>query len=146
MFRSAGLLSRRMKMRLAGGWQSLRRKSRSWNSASVTAGVDLNPFQRRNGLRRRHRIDYVSNQGTTVISEDVEKSGHRIEVPINEKKVSRVWYLLPRQNAAPTQFQFRCHLSLDGVETQSVLPAVIQQRYMRIGLARTLFRQVILTP
>src|SRR5712671_760272 len=92
------------------------------------------------------RIDYVSNQGTTVISEDVEKSGHRIEVPINEKKVSRVWYLLPRENAAPTQFQFRCHLSLDGVETQSVLPAVIQQRYMRIGLARTLFRQVILTP
>ncbi len=95
---------------------------------------------------RLSRIDYVSNRGTTVISEDVEKSGHRIEVPINEKKVSRVWYLLPRENAAPTQFQFRCHLSLDGVETQSVLPAVIQQRYMRIGLARTLFRQVILTP
>ena len=95
---------------------------------------------------RLSRIDYVSNQGTTVISEDVEKSGHRIEVPINEKKVNRVWYLLPRENAAPTQFQFRCHLSLDGVETQSVLPAVIQQRYMRIGLARTLFRQVILTP
>jgi hypothetical protein len=95
---------------------------------------------------RLSRIDYVSNQGTTVISEDVEKSGHRIEVPINEKKVSRVWYLLPRENAAPTQFQFRCHLSLDGVETQSVLPAVIQQRYMRVGLARTLFRQVILTP
>jgi hypothetical protein len=79
-----------------------------------------------------------------VISEDVEKSGNRIEVPINEKKISRVWYLLPRVNAAPTEFQFRCHLSLEGVETQSVLPAVIQQRYMRIGLARTLFRQVIL--
>jgi hypothetical protein len=93
---------------------------------------------------RLSRIDYVSSRGTTVISEDVEKSGNRIEVPINEKKISRVWYLLPRVNAAPTEFQFRCHLSLEGVETQSVLPAVIQQRYMRIGLARTLFRQVIL--
>jgi hypothetical protein len=92
------------------------------------------------------RIDYVSNRGTTVVSEDVEKSGSHIEVPINEKKVSRVWYLLPRENAAPTQFQFRCHLSLDGVETQSVVPAVVQQRYMRIGLARTLFRRVTLTP
>ncbi len=95
---------------------------------------------------RLSRIDYVSNRGTTVISEDVEKSGRRIEVPINEKKVSRVWYLLPRVNAAPLQFQFRCHLSLDGVATQSDLPAVIQQRYMRIGLARTLFRHVTLTP
>jgi len=95
---------------------------------------------------RLSRIDYVSNRGTTVISEDVEKSGRRIEVPINEKKVSRVWYLLPRVNAAPLQFRFRCHLSLDGVETQSDLPAVIQQRYMRIGLARTLFRHVTLTP
>jgi hypothetical protein len=95
---------------------------------------------------RLSRIDYVSNYGTTVISEAVEKSGSRIEVPINEKKVSRVWYLLPRENAAPTQFQFRCHLRLDGVATQSVLPAVIQQRYMRIGPARTLFRRVILTP
>jgi hypothetical protein len=95
---------------------------------------------------RLSRIDYVSNRGTTVISEEIEKSGNRIEVPINEKKVSRVWYLLPRENAAPTQFQFRCHLSLDGVETQSVLPAVIQQRYMRVGHARTLFRRVILTP
>jgi hypothetical protein len=91
------------------------------------------------------RIDYVSNRGTTVISEDVEKSGSRIEVPINEKKISRVWYLLPRVNAAPTQFQFRCHLCLDGVETQSDLPAVIQQGYMRIGAARTLFRHVTLT-
>src|SRR5260370_20021494 len=53
---------------------------------------------------RLSRIDYVSNRGTTVISEDVEKSGHRIEVPINQKKVSRVWYLLPRHNAARTQF------------------------------------------
>lgn len=92
------------------------------------------------------RIDYVSNRGTTVIAEDVEKSGSRIEVPINEKKISRVWYLLPRVNAAPTQFQFRCHLSLDGVELQSVLPAVIQQRYVRIGLARTFFRHVTLIP
>jgi hypothetical protein len=90
------------------------------------------------------RIDYVSNRGTTVISEDVEKSGSRIEVPINEKKISRVWYLLPRVNDSPMQFQFRCHLSLDGVETQSVLPAVIQQRYMWIGLSRTLFRRVAL--
>ncbi len=95
---------------------------------------------------RLSRIDYVSNRGTTVISEDVEKSGSRIEVPINEKKISRVWYLLPRVNTAPTQFQFRCHLSLDGIETQSDLPAVIQQRYMRIGFARTLFRHVTLTP
>jgi len=95
---------------------------------------------------RLSRIDYVSNRGTTVISEDVEKSGSHIEVPINEKKVSRVWYLLPRENAAPTQFLFRCHLSLDGVETQSLVPAVVQQRYMRIGLARTLFRRVALTP
>jgi hypothetical protein len=88
------------------------------------------------------RIDYVSNLGTTVGSEDVDKSGSRVEVPINEKKISRVWYLFPRVDAAPTQFQFRCHLSLNGVETESVLPALIQQNYMRIGLARTLFRQV----
>ena len=57
-----------------------------------------------------------------------------------------VWYLFQRVNAAPMQFQFRCHLSLDGVETEAVLPAVIQQRFMRIGLARTLFRHVTLTP
>ena len=92
------------------------------------------------------RIDYVSSRGTTVVSEDVEKSGSRIEVPINEKKISCVWYLFQRVSAAPMQFQFRCHLSLDGVETEAVLPAVIQQRFMRIGLARTLFRQVTLTP
>jgi hypothetical protein len=67
-------------------------------------------------------------------------------VPINEKKVSRVWYLRQNVNEAPTQFQFRCHLSLDGVETQSVVPAVIRQRYMSIGDARTLFRKVSLTP
>src|SRR5438874_7712527 len=42
------------------------------------------------------RIDYVSNRGTTVVSEDVEKSGSRIEVPINEKKISCVWYLFQR--------------------------------------------------
>jgi len=92
------------------------------------------------------RIDYVSNRGTTVVSEDVEKSGRRIEVPINEKKISCVWYLFRRVNAAPMQFQFRCHLSLDGVETEAVLPAVIQQRFMRIGLARTLFRHITLAP
>jgi hypothetical protein len=51
---------------------------------------------------RLSRIDYVSNRGTTVISEDVERSGSRIAVPINEKKISRVWYLLPRVNSAPT--------------------------------------------
>jgi hypothetical protein len=95
---------------------------------------------------RLSRIDYVSNQGTTVISEDIEKSGRRIEVPINEKKVSRVWYLRQNVNATPTQFQFRCHLSLDGMETESVVPAVIQQKYMWIGPARTIFRQVTLTP
>jgi len=95
---------------------------------------------------RLSRIDYVSNHGTTVISEDVEKSGSRIEVPIDGRKVSRVWYQFPRVNTAPTRFQFRCHLNLDGVETQSVLPAVIQQSYMWIGPARTLFRRVILRP
>jgi hypothetical protein len=94
---------------------------------------------------RLSRIDYVSSQGTTVISEDVEKSGSRIEVPINEKKVSRIWYLRQNVSAAPTQFEFRCHLSLDGVETESVVPAVIQQKYMQIGLARTIFRNVTLT-
>jgi hypothetical protein len=94
---------------------------------------------------RLSRIDYVSSQGTTVISEDVEKSGSRIEVPINEKKVSRIWYLRQNVNAAPTQFEFRCHLSLDGVETESVVPAVIQQKYLQTGLARTLFRNVTLT-
>jgi hypothetical protein len=67
-------------------------------------------------------------------------------VPINEKKVSRVWYLRQNVNATPTQFQFRCHLSLDGMETESVVPAVIQQKYMWIGPARTIFRQVTLTP
>ena len=91
------------------------------------------------------RIDYVSNRGYTVISEDVGQSGSRIEVPINEKKVSRVWYLGQNVNAAPTRFQFRCHLSLDGFETESVVPAVIRQNYMWFGPARTLFRKVILT-
>jgi hypothetical protein len=94
---------------------------------------------------RLSRIDYVSSQGTTIISEDVEKSGSRVEVPINEKKVSRIWYLRQNVDAAPTRFEFRCHLSLDGVETESVVPAVIQQKYLRIGLARTLFRNVALT-
>ena len=94
---------------------------------------------------RLNRIDYVSSRGTTVISENVEKSGNRIEVPINEKKVSRVWYLRPRMNEAPTRFQFRCHLQLDGVETESVVPAVIQQKYVRVGPARTIFRNVALT-
>jgi hypothetical protein len=94
---------------------------------------------------RLSRIDYVSNHGTTVTSENVEKSGSRIEVPINEKKVSRVWYLRQNVDAAPTPFEFHCHLSLDGVETESVVPAVIQQRFMRTGLARTLFRNVTLT-
>jgi hypothetical protein len=93
---------------------------------------------------RLSRVDYVSSQGKTVISEDVEKSGSRIEVPINEKKVSRVWYLRPRMNEAPTRFQFRCHLRLDGVETESVVPAVIQQNYVQVGPARTIFRNVTL--
>jgi hypothetical protein len=39
---------------------------------------------------RLSRIDYVSNQGATVVSEDVDRHGRRIEVPINEKKVSRI--------------------------------------------------------
>lgn len=91
------------------------------------------------------RIDYVSKEGHTVISEDVGQSGSRVEVPISEKKVSRVWYLGQNVNAAPTRFQFRCHLSLDGIETESVVPAVIRQSYMWFGPARTLFRKVILT-
>jgi hypothetical protein len=95
---------------------------------------------------RLSRIDYVSNQGKTVISEDVEKSGRRVEVPINEKKISRIWYQFPRQDEAPTQFKFRCHLNLDGVDTESVVPVVIRQRYMRIGPARTFFRNVTLAP
>jgi pyruvate/2-oxoglutarate dehydrogenase complex dihydrolipoamide acyltransferase (E2) component len=92
------------------------------------------------------RVDYVSNQGTTVTSEDVKKSGSRIEVPINEKKVSRIWYLVQRVNAEPAAFQFRCHLSLDGVETESVVPAVIQQNFMQTRLGRTIFRKVTLAP
>jgi hypothetical protein len=92
------------------------------------------------------RVDYVSSQGTTVISEDVKKSGSRIEVPINEKKVSRIWYQVPRLNAEPAQFQFRCHLRMDGVETQSVVPAVIQQNFMQTRLGRTIFRNVTLAP
>jgi hypothetical protein len=92
------------------------------------------------------RVDYVSNQGTTVTSEDVKKSGSRIEVPINEKKVSRIWYLVQRVNAEPAAFQFRCHLSLDGVETESVVPAVIQQNFMQTRLGRTIFRKVMLAP
>jgi hypothetical protein len=92
------------------------------------------------------RVDYVSNQGFTVISEDVGKSGSHIEVPINERKVNRVWYLRPNVNATPTQFQFRCHLSLDGVETESVVSAVIRQNYMWVGPAYTFFRKVLLTP
>jgi hypothetical protein len=94
------------------------------------------------------RVDYVSSQGTMgmVISEDVKKSGRRIEVPINEKKVSRIWYLVQRVNAEPAPFQFRCHLRVDGVETQSVVPAVIQQKFMRTDLGRTIFRNVTLAP
>jgi len=52
---------------------------------------------------RLSRIDNVSNQGTTVTSEN-------------------------------------------GVETESVVPGVIQQKYLQIGLARTLFRNVTLPP
>ena len=91
------------------------------------------------------RVDYVSSQGTTI-SEDVKKSGSRIEVPINEKKVSRIWYQVQRPNAEPAQFQFRCHLRVDGVETQSVVPAVIEQNFMQTRLGRTIFRNVMLAP
>src|ERR1700724_3410280 len=85
-----------MKMPLAGDWQSLRRRSKNWNSASVRGGAEwhLLPLHRRGGLKhlrppplpevrgkspeqqylvltadrdfRLSRIDYVSNQGTTV--------------------------------------------------------------------------------
>jgi hypothetical protein len=95
---------------------------------------------------RLNRIDYVSNKGNTVILEDVKRSGRRIEVPISERKVSRVWYQFGRQDDAPTPFQFRCHLNLDGIATESVVPAVIRQRFMRVGEARTLFRNVTLGP
>ena len=91
------------------------------------------------------RVDYVSSQGTTI-SEDVKKSGSRIEVPINEKKVSRIWYQVQRLNAEPAQFQFRCHLRMDGVETESVVPAVIEQNFMQTRLGRTIFRNVMLAP
>ena len=91
------------------------------------------------------RVDYVSSQGTTI-SEDVKKSGSRIEVPINEKKVSRIWYQVQRLNAEPAQFQFRCHLRMDGVETESVVPAVIEQNFMQTRLGRTIFRNVMLVP
>ncbi len=91
------------------------------------------------------RVDYVSSQGTTI-SEDVKKSGSRIEVPINEKKVSRIWYQVQRLNAEPARFQFRCHLRMDGVETESVVPAVIEQNFMQTRLGRTIFRNVMLAP
>lgn len=91
------------------------------------------------------RVDYVSSQGTTI-SEDVKKSGSRIEVPINEKKVSRIWYQVQRLNAEPAQFEFRCHLRMDGVETESVVPAVIEQNFMQTRLGRTIFRNVMLAP
>lgn len=91
------------------------------------------------------RVDYVSSQGTTI-SEDVKKSGSRIEVPINEKKVSRIWYQVQRLNAEPARFQFRCHLRMDGVETESVVPAVIEQNFMQTMLGRTIFRNVMLAP
>ena len=91
------------------------------------------------------RVDYVSSQGTTI-SEDVKKSGSRIEVPINEKKVSRIWYQVQRLNAEPAQFQFRCHLRMDGVETESVVPAVIEQNFMQTRVGRTIFRNVMLAP
>lgn len=91
------------------------------------------------------RVDYVSSQGTTI-SEDVKKSGSRIEVPINEKKVSRIWYQVQRLNAEPAQFEFRCHLRMDGVETESVVPAVIEQNFMQTKLGRTIFRNVMLAP
>jgi hypothetical protein len=91
------------------------------------------------------RVDYVSSQGTTI-SEDVKKSGSRIEVPINEKKVSRIWYQVQRLNAEPAHFQFRCHLRMDGVETESVVPALIEQNFMQTSLGRTIFRNVTLAP
>ncbi len=91
------------------------------------------------------RVDYVSSQGTTI-SEDVKKSGSRIEVPINEKKVSRIWYQVQRLNAEPARFQFRCHVRMDGVETESVVPAVIEQNFMQTRLGRTIFRNVMLAP
>jgi hypothetical protein len=37
-------------------------------------------------------------------------------------------------------------VNLDGVAAESVVPAVIRQRYMQIGPARTLFRNVSLVP
>ena len=91
------------------------------------------------------RVDYVSSQGMTI-SEDVKQSGSRIEVPINEKKVSRIWYQVQRLNAEPAQFQFRCHLRMDGVETESVVPAMIEQNFMQTKLGRTIFRNVMLAP
>ena len=81
-----------------------------------------------------------------TISEDVKQSGSRIEVPINEKKVSRIWYQVQRLNAEPAQFEFRCHLRMDGVETESVVPAVIEQNFMQTRLGRTIFRNVMLAP
>jgi hypothetical protein len=105
-----------MKMTLAGDWQSLRRRSKNWNSASVRGGAawHLLPLHRRGGLKhlrprplpevrgkspeqqylvltadrdfRLSRIDYVSNQGTTVASENVEKSGSALKSRSTRKK------------------------------------------------------------
>jgi hypothetical protein len=91
------------------------------------------------------RLDYIADTGAMVTFEDVQKSGVRIEMPINSAKVMQVWNLRPRQGSLPVPFQFRCHLSLDGFETESFVEALIQPTWKSVGNAQTFFCKVTLS-
>ena len=93
---------------------------------------------------RLTRLDYIADTGALVTFEDVQKSGDKIETPINSAKVIQVWNLVPRQGSLPIQFQFRCHLSLDGFETESLVEALIQPTWKSVGSAQTFFCKVTL--
>lgn len=93
---------------------------------------------------RLTRLDYIADTGAMVTFEDFQKGGGRIETPINGAKVMQVWNLVPRQGSLPVQFQFRCHLSLDGFETESLVEALIQPTWKSVGSGQTFFCKVTL--
>jgi hypothetical protein len=90
------------------------------------------------------RLDYIADTGAMVTFEDVQRSGNKIETPINSAKVMQVWNLIPRQGSRPVQFQFRCHLSLDGFQAESLVEALIQPTWKSVGSSQTFFCKVTL--
>ena len=90
------------------------------------------------------RLDYVADTGAMVTFEDVQKNGDKIETLINGAKVMQVWNLLPRQGSLPVQLQFRCHVSLDGFKTESLVEALIQPTWKSVGNSQTFFCKVTL--